>query len=225
MNTNALVRKYDTLTPEERWKLIFAAGDRGDEAEQSRLADSAQRITLCMTNYAPFALAFREVALHTFAELLADAAGCLEKFQALKSGPDNAEDDAIEDDPDEAKHAGDDADEDYWRMKPVWQREFDLALATGNMFKTKAAGWKLFCERLNLPPFALFKIMPGFGRIERALKLTEVAAFTREGMVRWLNAIRPPDAPKVALVELVSVEEHARVCDDCFRERVKWWGG
>jgi hypothetical protein len=58
MNADAVARHYDCLTPEERFRLIEAAGGRGDTAEQDRLANVGQRITLSMRDFAPFALAF-----------------------------------------------------------------------------------------------------------------------------------------------------------------------
>jgi len=39
-DTKALARHYDNLTPEERFRLILAAGARGDKVEQDRLVNS-----------------------------------------------------------------------------------------------------------------------------------------------------------------------------------------
>ena len=40
-DTKRLARRYDRLTPEERFPLIVAAVDRGDEVERLRLQESA----------------------------------------------------------------------------------------------------------------------------------------------------------------------------------------
>jgi hypothetical protein len=54
------------LAPEERFRLILAAGARGDEAERDRLRHSGERITLRMEDHAPWAHAFDELAMIEF---------------------------------------------------------------------------------------------------------------------------------------------------------------
>jgi hypothetical protein len=71
--------------------------------------------------------------------------------------------------------------------RPAWQRFQEGAYAIGYVLRTKADGWKLFCERLNVPPYLLWEGLPGFERLQRALKLAELSAFDGAGMVRWLN--------------------------------------
>jgi hypothetical protein len=78
MNANAIAKHYGRLKPEERFRLILAAGARGDEAEQDRLAAAGQRLTLSMYDHEPFGHAFDEVALSTFLELLEAAADYLD---------------------------------------------------------------------------------------------------------------------------------------------------
>jgi hypothetical protein len=39
----------------------------------------------------------------------------------------------------------------------AWMRCLDIALAAGFVLRAKADGWKLFCERLTVPPFALWE--------------------------------------------------------------------
>jgi hypothetical protein len=53
IDTKALARHYDTLTPEERFGLILAAGSRGDQAERDRLVNSGGRIAHSMQDHAP----------------------------------------------------------------------------------------------------------------------------------------------------------------------------
>src|SRR5262249_3778250 len=147
-------KHYDRLTPEERFRLILAASARGDAAERDRLAKAGGRITLSMQDYAPHAHAFTELALLTFIELLDEAArydhafGKVGECRALFGGddPEEREADADED----AGLAQDDlgAGQDE---QSVEERYFRLALATGFVLRTKADGWRLFCERLNLP--------------------------------------------------------------------------
>src|SRR3954454_11305960 len=74
MNANSLAKNYDRLTAEERFRLILAASERGDEAERERLANAGQRIRLSMPDHVPYAEAFEDLALLTFIELAEDAA-------------------------------------------------------------------------------------------------------------------------------------------------------
>ena len=92
------------------------------------------------------------------------------------------------------------------------------------MLRTKANGWKLFCERLNVPPFLLWEAFPGFDRVQRALARTEKAAFVPEGFLRWLNHVRPKGEPALTAVPL-TVEGVAAANEEAFRKRVEWWGG
>ena len=44
MNTNGIAKHYAQFTPEERFRLINAASDRGDEVERERLKDTGKRM-------------------------------------------------------------------------------------------------------------------------------------------------------------------------------------
>jgi hypothetical protein len=196
MNMGSLARQYDKLTPEERFRLILAAGLRGDKAEQGRLASAGKRITLSMPDHAPFAHAFSELTILAFLELLDEAAGYLESF-----------------------YRGDDD-------TTIAERFFHLSLASGFMLRTKTDGWKLFCERLNIPPFALWEGLPGLDRFKRALALTEnePAAFGPYEFLAWMNERRPDGKPE--LTELPFTAESLADADaDAFRKRSEWWGG
>ena len=77
---------------------------------------------------------------------------------------------------------------------------------------------------MTVPPFALWENLPGFDRLQRALKLAERAAFAPEGFLRWLNDIRPAGEAKRTEVPL-TVEGMAAATEELFRQRVDWWGG
>jgi hypothetical protein len=79
-DTKALARHYDHLTPQERFRLILAAGSRGDAVERDRLVNSGGHIALSMRDHAPYAHAFDELAFLVFIELLEEAARYLETF-------------------------------------------------------------------------------------------------------------------------------------------------
>jgi hypothetical protein len=227
MNTNAVARHYDRLTPEERFRLILAAGGRGDEAEQDRLTRAGERLTLTFPEHAPYAQAFNELAWLVYVELVEDAARYREALERVNDDRDLIGVDETE--PDEPSEGGEDSAaeepaEDDTGERPIWERFCDLALAAGFVLKTKADGWKRFCERLSVPPWLLCQEHPGFDRLQSALSLAERAAFSPEGMVRWLNRIRPAGAPAQTEAPL-TIEGQAADMETTFRERAKWWGG
>jgi hypothetical protein len=227
MNANAVARHYDRLTPEERFRLILAAGGRGDEAERDRLARAGGRLTLTFPEHAPYAQAFNELAFLVYIELLDEAARYLEAFDRADDCRDDFGEDETEPD---SQGEGEDADATEKPAasgagkRPVASRLFDLALAAGFVLKTKADGWKRFCERLNVPPWLLWLEHPGFDRLQGALSRAERAAFTPEGIVRWMNRIRPADAPERTEAPL-TIEGQAADMERTFRKRAEWWGG
>ena len=218
MNAGAVSRLYGSLTPEERFRLILAASGRGDDAERARLVSAAPRLALPMPDHTPFAQAFHELALLIFIEL-SDAAGYFS--EAL----DHADLVAAEDEGEAA--AGEEAAElasEGSRKRPTWQRCLDLALGFGFLLRTKAGGWKLFCEPLNVPPCQLWQGLPGLNRLQRALSLTESVAFAPADFLRWLNRTRPKGCPELRDVPL-TVAGIAAATEGLFREQAAWWHG
>jgi hypothetical protein len=219
MKAPPLAKNYKCLTPEERFRLILAASGRGDEAEAARLVNAGGKITLSMPDHAPYAQAFNDLALLTFIELVDEAA----RYQAALAFNDDVRDTY---EADEAEEESNDAaaDEEDASQEPICFRTLDIALAAGYMLRTKANGWKLFCERLSVPPFLLWEIHPGFDRLQGVLALAEKAAFVPEGFLRWLNRVRPKGEPELTAVPL-TVEGVADETAKAFRWRVQWWGG
>jgi hypothetical protein len=228
MNTNTIAKNYDTLTPEERFRLILAASGRGDDAERDRLARTGRAITLTMQNHYPYAHAFDELAHFTFIELLEDVARYHDANESATEALGVAADDEATEDDDENEEnqetAAVEPAEEQPSDRPLWQRFLSLTYALGCVLRTKLEGWKLFCERLNVPPFLLWEALPGFDRLQRALSVVEKAAFTPEDFLRWLNAIRPAGQPELLQVRL-TVEAVATETLETFNARVKWWGG
>src|SRR5262249_41552443 len=102
-------------------------------------------------------------------------------------------------------------------------QDIDVTLALGYMLRAKAEGWKLFCEKLNIPPFLLWEDLPGFKRMQVALDLAKTAAFTPEGIVRWFNRVRPTGVPELTKAPLPA-DELANVTEEAYRQRAQWWG-
>jgi hypothetical protein len=69
------------------------------------------------------------------------------------------------------------AEDDADGMSSPGRRLLDMAFVAGYMLKTKTTGWKLFCDRLCVPPFLLWETLPGYDRLERAWKTAEHVAF------------------------------------------------
>jgi hypothetical protein len=237
MTKTGLTRLYSEIDPEERFRLILAAGARGDTVEQERLVAAGKKVTYVMPEHAPAAHAFNELALLTFIELQ-DAAGFYRdamlideqdchlrqitgRGDEVEAGPEENEGAARDEESIDGDDEGDETEDDgRW---PGESRAFDVVLAAGCVFREKVRGWELFCERLSVPPYSLWTGLPGYDRFEKLLKTSESIAFTRKGLRRWLNrtkAAGEPDSKRV-----LSAERLADAAEAMYRERVKWWGG
>jgi hypothetical protein len=240
MNPSQLAKHYDRLDAEERFALILKAGARGDRAEQQRLSSSAPRVTFAAPHQQPVAEAFTDVAEHLFLELHDLAASYLERLAESREAQhdeyrgDEGDDDDDEEDEQDTDHEnyepaedlpeGDDGEDSIsWRL--LW-----LAMAGGFMLKTKVAAWRLWCERRHLPPFAVWEILPGWKRLKHAIDHAEGAqtrpgcAFAAEGMLRWLNSIRPEGTEPVAELRCTA-EGIAGELEEWFQYRMHWHGG
>lgn len=163
---------------------------------------------MTMSDYTPYSQAFCELSSFYFIELQDHAASYMDSFVRAdlidmatigppKHGPTDAEEDEddADDTPDDEDTGGDSSeaeaedtdDSDVNAETPAMsagERWFRQAMAVGFVLKRKTEGWKLFCERLNIPPFLLWQEFPGFQRLQIALDLTEKAAFVQRGFVR-----------------------------------------
>jgi hypothetical protein len=107
---------------------------------------------------------------------------------------------------------------------------FELYLVNGFILQTKAAGWNLVCERLGITPFGLRQYIPGFERLQRALKIVEGApdrpgpVITRASMVKWTNRARSDGEPDWTDADIIAPEKIADQIDVAFRERARRGG-
>jgi hypothetical protein len=220
VNTKTLANHYAQLTAEERFRLIVAASDRGDEAERNRLSNASKRITFSNVDYAPFAQALKELAFLIFLELVEGAAMYRKTFERWY----HAETTSII-----AGKNGIPATEE--KSVPIKDHLFSLYLFQGFMLRTQAAGWKLFCDRMGISPFGLWQYLPGFERLQSDLHMAEGtpdrpgAAFTLRGAVRWLNTVCPSEDSEVTEAKIVKAAGSADSIEATFRECVKSWGG
>jgi hypothetical protein len=238
---SVLAEEYGTLTAEPRFRLVEAAFGRGDDEERDRLISTGRRIFLSISDHAPMALAFNEIALTMFIEVSNVAAGYLEKLY-LAWGADVAiadEDDADEDFEEDAEGPFDEgADAQGAGLIPEMrarERLLDCALLDGFFLKLKVAAWQLFCSRIGVPWSATWQQLPGFRRVESALELAETIAFSAEGVARFRRRLdgdkADPDtgddsedrAEETAPV--YSVEASASELEETYRAAVRWWDG
>ena len=156
---------------------------------------------------------FWDLALFVFIELLEDAADYLECLQHSTDDADCIEEAEFGERPEEDSQGEADA------------TDGDITLGLGYMLRARVDGWKLFCARLTIPPFAVWEKLPGFDRLQRALAAAEGSdglpsvAFTATGMLRWINSVRPKGRPPLTESRLTA-ETIARHAEELFREGV-----
>jgi hypothetical protein len=232
MNANTVTRHYPHLTAEERFRLILAAGARGDEVECDRLLNAGQPVTVSFRDHLPYVIALQQVSMLAYIDLLDEATFYLDALDLADDmrdlygdadpgeaqTPDAGKSDGSEEEA-EAESSPEDACEN-----PACRRTLDAALAVGFMLKTKVDGWKLFCERMTVPPFLVWEGLPGFSRLQDAVALAEKTAFGPEEFLRWLNQRRQGDEVEATEVPL-TIKGRAGALERLFRERVTWWGG
>lgn len=225
MNLNAICKKYGVITAEERFQLIMAASARNDVVERERLVGAGSKIKVEWQDHAPFAQAFDETAHMIYLELLDAMCEYLTAFdQAMLNSHCGCADERQS--PKRAKSV----DETYdRRIKRNRRRRaqpdehyLDYAMAAGHIFRTKWKGWQLFCERMKIPPLLLWDCLPGCDRLKRAAALTEKAAFTDEGFVRWLNRTLPFGSPRIQKSPMTP-EVIAREISVLYENRLEWW--
>jgi hypothetical protein len=168
MNTDALAKHYDVLTPAERLPLIHAASARGDSVEQERLKRSAPRVIYTVPDFFGLAEAFDEISTFHLLDLLDTAAAYNQAMWIADSDNETAE----------------------WML--------DCALMFGYLFQVKLAGWRLFCGEHGFDPERLWGLLPGTDMIRRTERLAAHAAFLPEGAAAYLQRIGRGEAPPTA---------------------------
>jgi hypothetical protein len=228
VNTKTLANLYSQLSAEERFRLVVAAYERGDEAERERLKNASKRITFSKTDYSAYIEALQDLATLVLLMLVEEATAFDDAFERWRD-TDTA---GIIAGMRKGILARTEKDDQIIMDRLFGDRLFFQWLAQGFDLRTLAAGWKLFCERLGISPFVLWRILPGFDRLQRALDTVEGTqdqpgpALTPKGMACWLNRIRPAGKPEVTEGEMMMMTEgYADAFGASFRERVEKCGG
>ncbi|MFO0938297.1 MAG: hypothetical protein U0798_17465 [Gemmataceae bacterium] len=236
MTFSTLHKKYRQLTPQERFKLIDAAQVRDDQPEIERLSRSGQMVDICIRDYQPYAMAFQDVCMTAFMEaanlagfyrdmMFLDAQQRLYRMEELQwdreSGIDAVENVEVDetDTGDDATHSDQPDPDDN---DPGQQESHERMLAAGYVFRQKVLGWKLFCKRLGVPPFARWECLPGYERVMQLLDVSKLLAFDRKGILDWLNRHREPGEAEITWC--VTARWQMKVIGKCFRKQLRWWG-
>jgi hypothetical protein len=85
MSHNPLAKDYNSLTPEERFRLILAARDRGDQTEAEQLERVGRRDPFSVPDHAPYMQTFIHLKLLTFIQLLEYAARYLDAYLHMEA--------------------------------------------------------------------------------------------------------------------------------------------
>lgn len=197
MNTNALAKLYDRLTPLERLPLIMAATNRGDTAEADRLVRSAPRIDVRMPDY--FILG--EGLLHLSHIHMIEHLDLVLKFwlgaYIVKTSD------------------GPGADK---KEKAEGDRFWSEVRMTAYRICVEADAWRRLCGELKIDPEALFRDLPGYEAMQATEEAARRSAFTPEEAAAYLRQSRGEGT------ELPTIEKSAKVMRDFINERAAWGG-
>lgn len=230
MRDTPLHQLYSAFTPEERFRLIYAAGSRDDSTEQSRLRQSGGTVTRSFAAHVPSAHAFLELSQTYFLFLLEESL-LYRDLMLLKDDPQVkiSLTPPPKKEPQPPSLPGEEpvnAEVDLDRIERELNNEMEplnRLLALGYRLHAQARGWELFCRRRAIPPFTLWETMPGYSRLQLGLKLAENVAFKESGYRRWLNEKRPAGAPKLKVAPLTA-KRVAREIQTLYQRFLEWWG-
>jgi hypothetical protein len=166
MNTKGLAKHYDKLTPWERVPLIIAAGARGDEAEQERLARSAP-MTLCrVSDFRGLSEGLHALA-HGHMMALLDLAAWYWHISAMLAEC------SLGFREEEAKQHED--------------RLWDTLRLLAYRFVVGMDAWDRLCGELGIDPWALVKDCPGVDTVQGLEEQARMFAFSAEAAAQYVQ--------------------------------------
>jgi hypothetical protein len=198
MNTKALAKLYDRLTPWERLPLILAAVDRGDDAEAQRLARSAPRVQLSLPDYHGLS---EGLMLQTFFHVIGQLERGLLYWQLSGTAADWEEFPVGQDDKDFA------------------ERLWGVARLTAYRLSVEADGWARLCAELHVDGEALLRDLPCYDTLRRTEQAARLVACTAAEAAGCLRRLGPGDAA------LPTVEGVVLALRKFLESRVAWWSG
>ena len=197
MNTKALAKMYDLLTPWERLPFIVAAVNRGDAAEADRLARSAPRIHVALPDYHGlgdgllFLSLFHAVGQLELGLLYWHVSALADQWQEL-----------VVDEEDEA------------RAERMWAS----ARLAAYRLCVEADGWRRLCMDLKIDPETLLRDLPCYDTLRRTEEAARIAAWKPEEATAELRKLAGAD------VEAPTAEDAAKAMREFIDQRVQWWG-
>jgi hypothetical protein len=197
VNTDALAKLYDRLTPRERLALIIAAVERGDAAEADRLSRSAPRIQVGLPDYHGLGDGLLLLALfHLIGQL---ERGLIYWHTSAT---------AVDWEECPARH------QDHGRAERLWA----VARMTAYRLCVEADAWTQFCSELHIDPEALLRDLPGYDTLRLTQEAARLLLWTAEEAATYLRRLGPPGA------QPPTVEGAAKAMRDFIDQRVAWWG-
>jgi hypothetical protein len=199
VNTNALAKLYDRLTPLERFPLILAAAERADDAEVQRLLHSAPRVHLSLPDHHGLSDGvLLQALIHVIEQL--NLGLMFWHVQALiadwEAFPARKEDEAGAD------------------------RLWDSVRLAAYRFCVEADGWRRLCAELKIDPDALLRGVRGYDALQFTEKAARAFLWSPEEATAYLRRkYGPGDA------ELPTVDEAAQAMREFIDWRVAWWDG
>jgi hypothetical protein len=185
MNTNALARMYDGLTPWERVPLMHAAQTRGDEVELARLRDSTPRVVFGIPDSHPLLEALDRLRCH---HLLTQLDTAVLYGQVLGAFGQDTEPAGVESEKTRAR------EEQLLRTLKTF----------AYLLTTHAEAWRQLCTELKLDADALLRRLPGYETVRQTEELARGIAFTEEEATAYLCEGRGEGAEAVTVESVVN---------------------
>jgi hypothetical protein len=196
VNTDALAKLYDRLTPSERLPLIIAAVERGDAAEADRLSRSAPRFQPVLPDYHGLGEGLLLLALF---HLIGQLERGLVYWRTAATAVDWEECPA--------------GQQDKVRAERLWA----VARMTAYMLCVEADAWTRFCSELHIDPVALVRDLPGYNTLQLTQEAARLLLWTAEEAAAYLRRVGPGDA------QPPTVEGAVKAMRDFIDTRVAWW--
>ena len=206
MNTTALSRHYECLTPWERVPLMVAASLRGDPLEADRLAQRAPTSTFRVPNYRGLSEGLHQLVFLYLVEQL-EFAALYHQTLAVTTDLDN-----------------------WAQGKTLAKREKQMSQLLRLLafrFVLQADAWKILGDKLHIEPEALLRGLPGVGVVQRMEACARATAFTAEEALAYLTAEyeseRTGQDVSARKYVISTAAEVVQAWMAWLQERVAWW--
>jgi hypothetical protein len=222
MKPPTLTDQYDKLSAKERFRLIMAAMERGDETDLMAITKAAQNGNMLLSDHSPYCMAFMDLAPLVYIDLVEEAAEYRESWERARFFHDDEEQKPQKQS--SKRSATGKSKRPNRNDRSPSERALHLALAAGCRLREKANGWKQFCAKLAVPSDTTWERYPGYARLMASVNKAQKVAFTPNGYRRWLNGMRPVGAPKIETQPLTA-KGIAREIEKNYLQLLRKWKG